>query len=58
MEVSIQMAVWWQVASEETFITILKFNAILKMKTAGCYEILAVIYHTTRNYLQKACNIN
>jgi hypothetical protein len=27
------------------------------MEAAGCCETLAAIYHTTRNYLQKDCNI-
>jgi len=56
MEVSIQMAVWWQVASEETVITILMFNVILKTEAAGCCETLTAIYHTTMNYLRKDCN--
>jgi len=61
MEVSIQMAVWWQVnsaaASVKTVTTMLRFNTILKIAAAGCCETLAAIYHTTRNYLQKDCNI-
>jgi hypothetical protein len=27
------------------------------MEAAGCCETLAAICHTTRNYLQKDCNI-